>query len=236
MFIIVIQKRKDPATLPGNVNKTANIRDLREEWKCTKPNGTCVGTHCYVNPGTGAHFPLNPAMFDCWASAMVCHFLSFSSICSKPRKQLKSDGSATLHKPPNHKLFDTKTTVSPVLQRRMTAQNNASATNTAPFVNLSLADVASLLNPQVQAPLAGAPHNPPSDSLLHPGQLPGPDAPLADFCTQYNLSDDILNKFTKNAYTHARMLRFVKITDLEKMGFLLGEIAGLRDAVEQWSG
>jgi hypothetical protein len=44
-----------------------------------------------------------------------------------------------------------------------------------------------------------------------------------------------LNKFTENFYKHARALRFVTIDELKEMGFRLGEIAGLRDAVESWS-
>jgi len=31
------------------------------------------------------------------------------------------------------------------------------------------------------------------------------------------------------------MLRFVQIEELKEMQFLLGEIAGLKDAVERWS-
>lgn len=65
------QSRKDPATLPGNVNKNLNIQALREEWKCSKSDATCPGTYCFVDPETAIHLPLSNERFDCWASAMV---------------------------------------------------------------------------------------------------------------------------------------------------------------------
>jgi hypothetical protein len=65
---------KDPAILPGNLNKNANIQSLHEEWRCMKSNASCPGTHCYVDSDSGEHLPLNHEHFDCWASAMVCTF------------------------------------------------------------------------------------------------------------------------------------------------------------------
>jgi hypothetical protein len=49
------------------------------------------------------------------------------------------------------------------------------------------------------------------------------------------LGDNIHSKFINNAYKEARFLRFVTIAELKEMGFQLGEIAALRDAVERWS-
>jgi hypothetical protein len=38
-----------------------------------------------------------------------------------------------------------------------------------------------------------------------------------------------------NCYGGAQVLRFVHIDDLKQMGFHMGEITGLQDAVEKWS-
>jgi hypothetical protein len=69
-------QRRDPATLPGNVNKNHKIQELRAHWTCPKQTSACVGTHCFIDAG-GSHIPLSHERFDCWASAMVCiHIVS----------------------------------------------------------------------------------------------------------------------------------------------------------------
>ena len=65
--------RTDPATLPGNVKKAANIRTLQERCKCAKQTPDCLGTYCFVN-NEGTHLPLSHERLDCWAAAMVCFF------------------------------------------------------------------------------------------------------------------------------------------------------------------
>jgi hypothetical protein len=37
--------RKDPDTLPGNVEKTNNIQKLQQRWKCNKRQNNCVGVY-----------------------------------------------------------------------------------------------------------------------------------------------------------------------------------------------
>jgi hypothetical protein len=76
---------------------------------------------------------------------------------------------------------------------------------------------------------------PDSLSLLDPSRTAGPDMPIATFCTRYELGDLILRKLIDNGYSHACMLRFVQITELTQMEFRLGDIAAMKDAVEQWS-
>jgi hypothetical protein len=58
---------------------------------------------------------------------------------------------------------------------------------------------------------------------------------LSDFCTQYGLSDEILAKLAKNGYTHTRTLQFVQTNDLNAIGFMLGEVTEMKDAVERWA-
>ncbi|KAH7907681.1 hypothetical protein BJ138DRAFT_1014114, partial [Hygrophoropsis aurantiaca] len=223
------KKRKESAAvLPGNERKVSNIKDLREEWICKKPDTACPSTHCYVDPATDNHHPLNSERFDCWASAM-----------------LKGDDAATLHKPPNHKLFDLSAVapLSPVLQRRLDAQAaKTSAPIPAPVFNFTIGnEVLNLLRPPQLQPAAPAIANPnaPADilclTLLPPSRDAGPDMPLEKFCTEYDLDQSVYEKFKANSFKNARSLRFVTISELKEMAFQIGEITELRDAVERWS-
>lgn len=74
-----------------------------------------------------------------------------------------------------------------------------------------------------------------SSSLLHHSCVPGADMPLSQFCTDYGLGPKTLKKFEQHYYMNACILRFVTINELKQMDFHLGEIAGLRDAVERRS-
>ena len=58
---------------------------------------------------------------------------------------------------------------------------------------------------------------------------------LSKFCTQYGLSNEILIKLTKHGYTYTWTLHFVQTNDLNAIGFMLGEVAEMKDAVEQWA-
>ena len=69
------KKRHDPATLPRNVMKAANIQSLQEHWKCAKKTADCLGTYCFIN-NEGTHLPLSHEHLDFWAAAMV-HYLFF---------------------------------------------------------------------------------------------------------------------------------------------------------------
>jgi hypothetical protein len=153
---------------------------------------------------------------------------------------MKGDSSATLTKPPNHRLFDPKRASSPVLQRRLDAQT-AKATNTAPpapVFNFSIGnEVLDFLRP----PPAFAPPAPaaiPSSGqncLLPPSCAPGKNMSLTQFCANYNLDTGILDKLSENCFKTAGALRFLTIDELKEMTFQLGEIAALHDAVERWS-
>jgi hypothetical protein len=74
----IVKKKKscDPATLPGNVKKVANIQSLQDHWKCAKKTAECLGTYCFVNK-EGTHLPLSHERLDCWAAAMVRYLLFF---------------------------------------------------------------------------------------------------------------------------------------------------------------
>jgi hypothetical protein len=186
---------------------------------------------------------------------MLCYFLPSNQFF-----QLKGEEHATIEKPPNHRLFDTNQQ-SPILQRRLNNQNqkNTSESSTAPIFNLTIgndivhrflgsqppqahADLPLPLAPQPPHPAAPAPLAPAATiydlqcpTLLHTSRLPGHDMPLAQFCTDFKLSDKVFEKLRDNGYQDARVLRFLMIDELKEMNFRLGEIAALRDAVEMWS-
>jgi hypothetical protein len=161
---------------------------------------------------------------------------------------MNPNGSVTLRQPPNNKLFDPSqiTRISPVVQRRKAEQAAIASSSSAgpPIFNISLGnDFANLFRPApppAPAPAPPAPLPQPViahtySSLLPPSREPGIDMALSEFCTQYGLSDEILAKLTKNGYTRTRTLRFVQTDDLNTIGFMLGEVAEMKDVVEQWA-
>ncbi|KAG2069511.1 hypothetical protein BDR04DRAFT_1156536 [Suillus decipiens] len=159
----------------------------------------------------------------------------------KAQVLLKDDGMTTVDKPPHHKLFNSHASaISPVLQWWLNNQNTKLSSSSAPVFNFTIRnEVVNFFHPQVPAiptmPLAAAPA--PSDltctSLLHPSHMQGMDMPLNKFCAKYDLGNTIHAKFAENAYKEAQFLHFVTIPELKEMGFQLGEIAALCDAVER---
>lgn len=232
------------------MQKNSYIEELRENQKCPHATPACVGSHCYIDPILGIHFPLSHQHFDLWASGIVSRslFTSHADGYADGPHQIKGPETATLSKPPHHKLFDTTSSISPVLQRRIDAQNSKTSSSTssgAPVFNISIGkEILDVFRPPVVQPVAPLlPIAPPPPryhadlptTLLNPTRLPGDNMTLAELCILFDLSETILTKFIENGYTQARFLRFVTITELEQMGFKMGEIAALRDAVETWS-
>ncbi|KAG6834876.1 hypothetical protein H0H93_006765 [Arthromyces matolae] len=231
------KKKTDPLMLPGNIAKAKNIQLLQDRWRCEKATNSCVGIYCYVpiDP-PHQHLPLNNHRLDCWASAM-----------------LKGDVCATIDRPPNHHLFDASAnTESPVLQRRREAQQKEETTtqNFTFSIGDDIRDLAKQIFPslapvpQPAAPLDPAPPAPPATAekydfncptLLQPARKPGLDMNLEQFCTCFDLDNDILTKLRSHGYKNARTLRFLTADELKTMDFRLGEIAAMRDAIESWS-
>ena len=170
---------------------------------------------------------------------------------------MKGDEHATLERPPNHRLFDAEhIAMSPVLKRRLEAQKAATvaaAPVAAPVFNFTIGnDLVELLCPamcdrvqdppsyravDVPANLAPvpAPYNLQHPTLLQHSRIAGPDMTIREFCTLYDLTDAVHDKFTSNSYMHARMLHFLTVDETKEMKFLLGEVAALWDALDRWS-
>ncbi|KAG0701706.1 hypothetical protein DFH29DRAFT_875725 [Suillus ampliporus] len=131
----------------------------------------------------------------------------------------------------------------PVLQQWIDAQNAKVSSTPAPVFNFTIRnEILGLFRPEgsmASTIPAAAASNTPSDpactTLLHPSCTQGRDIPLNMFCVEYDLGDNIRSKLINNAYKEAQFLCFITIAELKEMGFQLGEIAAICDAVERWS-
>ena len=72
-------------------------------------------------------------------------------------------------------------------------------------------------------------------SLLPPTHHPGPRLAITEFCTLYSLTNDICMCLTKNGFSSSLALRRVTVDDLKELGFKMGEIAELEEAIEIWA-
>ncbi|KAJ7668085.1 hypothetical protein B0H17DRAFT_1210147 [Mycena rosella] len=212
--------------LPGNKVISDKIQLLRAKWTCHANDGS---DYCWVSGDMKEHLPLGHAHFNMWAAAWA-------------------NDAADADTPPNHKIFEVKggVTAAPTLLQRRLAANNA--TNNAPVINNHFAipdGLLDLLRPNAPAAAPAAPIVPvpaPSSIALHnepmllpPGTVVGPRLSMAAFCGIYELDDSIVEKFAANGYKNASVMYLIKLADLEKMQFLPGKIAELRDAVRQWA-
>ncbi|KAJ7694972.1 hypothetical protein B0H14DRAFT_3530365 [Mycena olivaceomarginata] len=115
-------------------------------------------------------------------------------------------------------------------------QKNAPA---VPQVNINLPpDFANFLRPVVPpaAPAPAAPNAfipPPNTAnmLIPYPHIPGADLSIQDFCSLYDLDNDICAKFQIHKYKRTNAFKFVEVDELKEMGFMKGEIAELKVAV-----
>lgn len=184
--------------------------------------------------------------FDVWAAAMVCYLLSFFGLCPIIPLQLKGEESATLFKPPNHHVFDglgddNVSAKSVLQQRRVAAQaKECPATSSSPVINFHLPEgLLAPFAPTTPTRLTRAPQSLPhvekSSMLLPPPLEPGAKLTIVEFCTKYGLQDTISTKLTENGYVATHTFKFIEVEELKEMGFLRGEIAELKAAVETWA-
>lgn len=74
-----------------------------------------------------------------------------------------------------------------------------------------------------------------ADMLLPPNTNCGMKISVTEFCRIHQLDDSILHKLTNEGYKTTAAFRYVSLKDLEKINFLSGEIAELREAVREWA-
>jgi hypothetical protein len=83
------------------------------------------------------------------------------------------------------------------------------------------------------APPAIAANGP--EMLVPHGALPGPKLSIEEFCERHALDDEICARFRQNKYTKTETLAYIKLSQLELMGFMGGEIAQIQFAVSSWT-
>ncbi|KAJ7616634.1 hypothetical protein FB45DRAFT_1008066 [Roridomyces roridus] len=92
--------------------------------------------------------------------------------------------------------------------------------------------------PTIAAPASEPPPQAPANTpamLLPPTLTPGPNIPIEEFCSTYELDDDILAQFKKHKFKRSAALEFVEVSELAEMGFVKGEVAEIRAAVRSWA-
>ncbi|KAJ7610378.1 hypothetical protein FB45DRAFT_1037952 [Roridomyces roridus] len=210
--------------LPGNVAQTEKIGELRQRWICDAPGGACRSAHCFFNQLHPEHFPLSHANIQHWAAAM-----------------LKGPQFADLETPPNLPIFDkiaagARASKSELLMRRKELQD-AKNTTAGTQVNFNFPpEIVNLLRPP--PPPAAPPNTLPSNtskSLIPALRSAGVDIPINEFCATYSLDQDIADRFATHKFKRTSAFKHVELEDLKDMGFVKGEIAELKVAVEAWS-
>jgi hypothetical protein len=100
----------------------------------------------------------------------------------------------------------------------------------APVVNVVLPANFSLPLPVIAQP------QPQIDTGLVPSTLSGgPRMDIDMFCVLYQLPDAILQQFRKNAITGTHVFSHIVDRDLTGMGFKIGEVIDLKEAVRIWA-
>ena len=154
------------------------------------------------------------------------------------RRKLKGPQYATIDTPPNNNLFDTLDphTVaarSPLLQRRLQLNAEAKAAQEIHnHINLP-PELLGLLRPHSAAQPPGSHPIPPM--LLPPPLKPGLKMSIEDFCNQFALSAEILERLRKNGYSGTHVFQHIEIGELRSMDFKPGEVAELKEAVRVWA-
>ncbi|KAJ7239323.1 hypothetical protein C8J57DRAFT_1565261 [Mycena rebaudengoi] len=210
--------------LPANTIINQKIGLLKAKWTCHANDGS---DYCWISGEAKDHLRLTHAHFLTWAAAWA-------------------NDSCDEETPPNHALFDIKGGKTPpptALQRRIA--NNQPAVAAAPTINnhFTLPDtLLEIIRPgsaQAAAPVTNnhTATQPITDHLmlLPPNHRVGERLTIGTFCINYDLDSSIADKFTTNGYRNTSVFYLVKLTELEVMNFLPGEIAELRDAVQRWA-
>ncbi|KAJ7500247.1 hypothetical protein B0H11DRAFT_803324 [Mycena galericulata] len=86
-------------------------------------------------------------------------------------------------------------------------------------------------------PLYDSHHIPPpaTPMLIPPPLVPGPNLTIEEFCTKFNLDEDVCNRFKSQKFKRTDALQYVELAGLKEMGFMPGEIAELRVAIAVWA-
>ena len=73
-----------------------------------------------------------------------------------------------------------------------------------------------------------------STNLIPTNYVEGSKINLVTFCEIYNLADSIKQRLEENAITGSHAFAHMSTTDLQAMGFKLGEVIDLKEAIKEW--
>jgi len=104
----------------------------------------------------------------------------------------------------------------------------------APVVNVVLPANYGLPPPAIAAP-PPAPLLEKPTGLIPPTLNEGPQMDVDMFCAVYELPDAVLWYFHENTITGTHAFSHITDTDLSWMGFKIGEVIDLKEAVKMWA-
>jgi hypothetical protein len=91
--------------------------------------------------------------------------------------------------------------------------------------------------PHAPAPAVQPPQLVPvvSTNLIPTNYVEGLKISLSTFCEIYALADSIKQRLQENAITGSHAFSHMSTTDLQAMGFKLGEVIDLKEAIKEWA-
>ncbi|KAG6847899.1 hypothetical protein H0H93_005076 [Arthromyces matolae] len=190
---------------------------LQERWKCHVDEGS-QHTYCYFTPTGQKHLQLTTKHLRIWAQALLNN----------------DDGVATIETPPNHQLFldlsaDDQSTGT-LTEPRPTNTTTTPATSTTQVHPRLPSSTDTTFAPSTTSPLPSIT----TDTLVLSGKM-GEDITIDAFGTTYKLHKSVLNRLKANGYHRSRTLRHLTLSQLHEIGFKIGDIASLKDALDEWS-
>ncbi|KAJ7166771.1 hypothetical protein C8R46DRAFT_1034776 [Mycena filopes] len=156
--------------------------------------------------------------------------------CGSEHCFLKGDQFATIDKPPNNQLFDrinprSLAAQSPLLQRRLDLKQSANNSQ----ININIPPELLALLPRPAPPVPAVPPANGPIMLIPSHLITGPTLLMGTFCTQYDLDDDLSERFRHYKFKTTDSLSYVSISQLMTMEFAPGEIAELQVVVAKWA-
>lgn len=123
---------------------------------------------------------------------------------------------------------------SPLLTARLRAMDKEKGQ--APVINVVLPANYGLPPPVIAQPLpVTPPHIQKPIGLIPPTLNEGPRMDIDTFCAVYQLPDTVLQHFRDNAITGTHAFSHISETNLTGMGFKIGEVIDLNEAVRMWA-
>ena len=130
----------------------------------------------------------------------------------------------------------------PLLQWHANEHGQQPAPSALIFNISVLQEVISAFHPPVIARPPSPPHSVATtagvtdhDLLLPASAMPGAHLSLQEFCTRYSLSNAIHQKLDENGYTGSNTITYICVSEMKEMGFKFGEVAAMKDAIQQWA-